>query len=67
MVGYKMMKTYLILDELLPTVNNVVEPIWISGSDIPCLEPLVLCDRVLGRSHVVQVSLPVNYELTAPH
>lgn len=42
-------RAYLILDELLPTVNDVIEPIRIPGRNISRLEPLVISNGILGR------------------
>lgn len=50
-------RSHLILDEFFLPIDNPVETFWISNRNIPCLEPLILCDRIGSRTRVVQVSL----------
>lgn len=39
---------YLVLDQFLTTIYNVVVAFGITSSNVPCLEPFIRGDGVLG-------------------
>lgn len=49
--------TYLVFDELLPSINDIIESILVSNGDIAGFEPPVGSDGVLRRRGVVEIAL----------
>ena len=48
---------YFVLYQLLPPVNDVVEPLLVACGDVASQEPAVGSNTLFGSSWVVQVSL----------